>query len=68
LPSHLQRGAIAGDEGPGQGLNRMADPYQTLNVPRDADDATIKKAYRKLALKWHPDKVGCIYHIVLLRI
>lgn len=34
----------------------MPDPYQVLGVPRDADDAIIKKAYRKEALKWHPDK------------
>lgn len=31
------------------------DPYQTLNVPRDASDKQIKNAYRKLALKYHPD-------------
>jgi len=30
--------------------------YDVLSVSRDADDTTIKKAYRKLALKWHPDK------------
>ncbi|CAJ0959682.1 unnamed protein product, partial [Mesorhabditis belari] len=30
--------------------------YEVLEVQRDADDETIKKAYRKLALTWHPDK------------
>lgn len=30
--------------------------YDVLEVPKDATDAEIKTAYRKLALKWHPDK------------
>ena len=32
-----------------------ADAYQLLGVPRDADDAQIKKAFRKLARELHPD-------------
>lgn len=32
------------------------DYYKTLGVPKDADAAAIKKAYRKLAMKWHPDR------------
>jgi molecular chaperone DnaJ len=31
------------------------DPYELLGVDRDADDATIKKAYRRLAREYHPD-------------
>lgn len=36
----------------------MTDHYETLGVPRDADDATIKKAYRCRARETHPDYGG----------
>jgi DnaJ-class molecular chaperone len=35
---------------------RMKDYYQILGVEKDADDTKIKNAYRRLAIRFHPDK------------
>lgn len=32
------------------------DYYKILKVKRDATDEEVKRAYRSLAMKWHPDK------------
>jgi len=34
----------------------QCDYYEVLGVPRDADLKTIKKAFRELALRYHPDR------------
>ena len=35
---------------------KRKDYYKILGVPKDAQTPQIQKAYKKLALKWHPDK------------
>lgn len=39
-------------------MTTQVDYYEVLGCTRDADGATIKSAYRKLAMQYHPDKNG----------
>ena len=36
----------------------FSDPYAVLGLTRQADDATIKRTYRKLMSEHHPDRLG----------
>ena len=37
-------------------VRREVDPFEVLGVPQDADIPAVRKAFHKLARKWHPDK------------
>ncbi len=35
---------------------QLFDPYGILGIGRDADPASIRRAFRRLAMRWHPDR------------
>lgn len=61
-------------EGAGQGGPRRSNGpvdneklYNVLGVPKDADENEIRKAYKKMALKNHPDKGGDVEKVIVHR-
>ncbi|MEM1175239.1 MAG: co-chaperone DjlA [Pseudomonadota bacterium] len=51
-------GAGAQTGGMPPSANRLDDAYQALGIKRDASDAEVKRAYRKLISENHPDKLA----------
>ncbi|MGX8712492.1 MAG: TerB family tellurite resistance protein [bacterium] len=38
--------------------HNQKDPYKVLGITKDATDEEVKKAYRRMAMKYHPDRVA----------
>ena len=51
------RGSYSSNQTFRQSSNQK-DPYKVLGISKDATDDEVKKAYRKMAMKYHPDRVA----------
>lgn len=40
------------------------DPYLLLNIGTSASEKEVKKAFRTMSLKYHPDKVGPLWQLL----
>jgi DnaJ like chaperone protein len=50
-------GFVGAGQAPERERHSLANAYRTLGIDRDADDAEVKKAYRRLMNQHHPDKL-----------
>ena len=41
-----------------QAYHKVSNPFKVLEINKTATDSEVKKAYRRLAVKFHPDKIG----------
>ena len=58
LDTLLRQPQGSGRRSPGPARPRIAQDYAALGVPADAEPAAIKRAYRRLMARHHPDRAG----------
>ena len=55
---HVGRGYSGYSRQSGYSGTSGKDPYKVLGITKDATDDEVKRAYRKMAMKYHPDRVA----------